>query len=422
MIEFLLLFTLGFLAAALVALIIAPVIHRRVVTLTERRIRMSVPLSTNEIRAEKDMARAAFAAENARLSVDLTSEREKLSERSAHVARLGDTLVALRAGKDALAQELAEEQHTTGQLRSDLQTREAAAEALNAQVNAAGRLGAARDREIATLRDRISRLEADTAEMKIDVATGDTEAENLKAQIQALRDERKALRTSLRDAETATRETAIRLKTEEGRAGQLDDRLGKAIATLSDREQTLERNQAEIERLKEKQKQLFADTRDTTKALKVAAAARQTLENRLARADRDLARPAAGPKPAQTSQGARLPEPGQPIQPEPVVLARAPGKSEPSPPQWSIEERVERLRARQAALVERLLKAATSAHDAALRREISEVAALMIELTAEREGKASSIRKILAGREAGIGPSEPSLAGRARRHLGLTSA
>ncbi|MCY0148189.1 hypothetical protein OEG84_10810 [Hoeflea sp. G2-23] len=66
MIEFVLLFALGFLAAALVALIIAPIIQRRVVTLTERRMRASVPLSAAEIRAEKDMARAAYAAENAR--------------------------------------------------------------------------------------------------------------------------------------------------------------------------------------------------------------------------------------------------------------------------------------------------------------------------------------------------------------------
>ena len=99
MIEFVLLFALGFLAAALVALIVAPVIHRRVVSLTERRIRASVPLSVAEIRAEKDMARAAFAAENARLSVDLKHNRDQLTESTARGTRLSNELVAIRAEK-----------------------------------------------------------------------------------------------------------------------------------------------------------------------------------------------------------------------------------------------------------------------------------------------------------------------------------
>ena len=54
MIEFVLLFALGFLAAALVGLIVAPIIQRRVVSLTERRIRASVPLSAAEIRADAE--------------------------------------------------------------------------------------------------------------------------------------------------------------------------------------------------------------------------------------------------------------------------------------------------------------------------------------------------------------------------------
>ena len=99
MIEFVLLFALGFLAAALVGLIVAPIIQRRVVSLTERRIRASVPLSAAEIRAEKDMARAAFAAENARLSVDLKHNRDLLTESVARGTRLSNELVTIRAEK-----------------------------------------------------------------------------------------------------------------------------------------------------------------------------------------------------------------------------------------------------------------------------------------------------------------------------------
>jgi hypothetical protein len=58
---------------------------------------------------------------------------------------------------------------------------------------------------------------------------------------------------------------------------------------------------------------------------------------------------------------------------------------------------VDRLRARQAALIERLLKADKGDNDAALRREIAMVAAMMVELTASRDGEASPIHNILKG-------------------------
>ncbi|KGF66820.1 hypothetical protein LL06_25985, partial [Hoeflea sp. BAL378] len=78
-----------------------------------------------------------------------------------------------------------------------------------------------------------------------------------------------------------------------------------------------------------------------------------------------------------------------------------------------------RLRARQAALVERLLKADKNKNDAALRREIATVAAMMVELTASREGRDSRIHTLLKGNEDPTlpGSGDPSLATRARDML-----
>ena len=79
-------------------------------------------------------------------------------------------------------------------------------------------------------------------------------------------------------------------------------------------------------------------------------------------------------------------------------------------------EKVDRLRARQAALTERLMKADTSKNDAALRTELATVAAMMVELTAGRDGGNSAIAKILETSEDRTGSRNPgpSLAGRAR--------
>lgn len=78
MIEYAILFGLGFLTATLLALLIAPAIHRRIVAYTENRIRATMPISPQEVRAQKDMARALYAAENAKVRQELDTEREKI--------------------------------------------------------------------------------------------------------------------------------------------------------------------------------------------------------------------------------------------------------------------------------------------------------------------------------------------------------
>jgi hypothetical protein len=57
LIESTLFFSLGFLCAAFLALMIAPALWRRAVALTRKRIEASVPLSLGEIEADKDRIR-----------------------------------------------------------------------------------------------------------------------------------------------------------------------------------------------------------------------------------------------------------------------------------------------------------------------------------------------------------------------------
>ncbi len=77
MIQFALLFGFGFLSAMLLVMILAPAVHRRVVRYTENRIKATMPISPSEVRAQRDMARAVYAAENARTKQELLQERDK---------------------------------------------------------------------------------------------------------------------------------------------------------------------------------------------------------------------------------------------------------------------------------------------------------------------------------------------------------
>ncbi len=77
MIEFVLLYSLGFLSAGLLALLVAPVIQRRVVRFAEDRLKATMPISPAEVRAQKDAVRAAAAAEQAKTLIDLRKERDR---------------------------------------------------------------------------------------------------------------------------------------------------------------------------------------------------------------------------------------------------------------------------------------------------------------------------------------------------------
>ena len=449
MIEFVLLFALGFLAAALVALIVAPIIQRRVVSLTERRIRASVPLSAAEIRAEKDMARAAFAAENARLSVDLKHNREQLTDSIARGTRLSNELVAIRAEKLDAEKLLEERDASIRDLHSQLHDRDASITTLTGNFSDAARLAEARKQELAARNDQINRLGAEIEELRIDVATLDTEAENFKSQIRELRTERNALRDALKDAEATNRDLENRLKSNDGRLAEVEERLAKAITALTDRENALERRIAEVDRFKNKNRELS----DELRAARNAAREANSLAKRAAHARNDQ-KPLNAPKPdlpqvddsdetkfpavaVHNEPAPDLPQPaagepdrntvGNQIAPDQPLAEGTPairGTGKKVSPQTtpkladdlSDAEKIDRLRARQAALVERLLKADKSNNDAALRREIAMVAALMVELTASRDGVVSPIYTILKGSEdpAQPGSTEPSLAARAR--------
>ena len=87
MIQSILFFVLGFLCAGFLALMIAPAIWRRAVTLTRKRIEASMPLTLAEIQADKDRIRAEFAMSMRRLEMSVKSLREKSAAQIVEIGR-----------------------------------------------------------------------------------------------------------------------------------------------------------------------------------------------------------------------------------------------------------------------------------------------------------------------------------------------
>jgi len=88
--EAVLYFVLGFLCASLLALMVSPLIWNRAVILTKHKIESSVPLTLNEIQAEKDQLRAEFAMSTRKLEINIEQLQERLAAQSIEVNQKRD--------------------------------------------------------------------------------------------------------------------------------------------------------------------------------------------------------------------------------------------------------------------------------------------------------------------------------------------
>jgi hypothetical protein len=101
MIESIMYFGIGFLFAALVGVVVIPLIHARAVRLTVRRLEDSIPQSMAEIQADKDLLRAEFAVSTRRLEMSIEQLKNKTASQLAKLSKNGDVINRLKIERDA---------------------------------------------------------------------------------------------------------------------------------------------------------------------------------------------------------------------------------------------------------------------------------------------------------------------------------
>lgn len=344
MIEYALIFAMGFMAAALLAMLLAPAIHRRVVLYTENRLKATMPLSPQEIRAQKDMVRALYAAENAKTQHALLREREagialKLQNEtlSAEAGRLVAENKDLKTQIDEMSTEAAD-------MRSGLRRADLDMATVRETLKRVEIATAAKDVELEDRAHRIGRLVSDIDHMRIEAMSRDTEIDTLKTRIQFMRDEREELRRENKLLAKRAKDAEIRLTQEEHKVLRLEDSLARDAAERADASSALERRQRELADVRAKLKAANLQLRNAQRGLKQA--------------------------------GLPLPE----ITDDPTMP-----EDQNSTPRLSPDLLENDIRHRQTALTERLLKASSSAADNELREELGDIAAKMILLTSMRE-------------------------------------
>jgi hypothetical protein len=260
MIEPIMFFGIGFLVAALVGLVIIPLVHGRAVRLTLRRIEAATPLSMAEIQADKDQLRAEFAMSTRRLEMSVEQLKTKTTSQFAELGKKGDVINRLKM--------------EVGEKTAAIFAMEARDKALRDQLRAtedevATKTGILHE-TVRTLSDK----EADLVKLTVEFDERSTLADSQKIEIVSLKTQIEALKERLTDAGNELKTVEDRRDAErvELKAATLDlaeersrvDNLARRVAEL---EQHLAAQTAQAELLGRRAQDLEARLGEQTRLL-----------------------------------------------------------------------------------------------------------------------------------------------------------
>jgi chromosome segregation ATPase len=261
-IETAMVFALGVLVAALLALLVLPALSRRAERLARRRVEARFPASLAEIAAERDHFRAELAVEARRLEQRAAAiERQRVDD-MAELGRRALAIADLRTDLAARIATIAAVDRDIGATRGALEQTSATLETTLASLR---ETTAERDRTadaLATLEGAHRRLEALAEERRLTIAALETTGESLRARIGEL--ERDGAEARSRAAADAA-EARIRAAADATRIAELET----GVAVLERRVAALQQERDDRDRLIET---LRAERQGLTDRLAAAAA------------------------------------------------------------------------------------------------------------------------------------------------------
>ncbi|WP_060567687.1 hypothetical protein [Aurantimonas manganoxydans] len=360
-----LIFLFGFLAAALIALLVSPIVWRRAKRLARREFEATIPVSANEIRASYDHVRAQAAMESRRREMEAHAVREKAALERAEAGRVAVENADLRGRNRVLTETVAQNVADLKELSAALEAREQDYRKLEEELRETIHDLDLRTEEMNALSDRFRDLTGIAEDRKLSIVSLETRLEEAQDEVRS------------QERIGRERDNAI-------------DRLRSQVGSL---DASLQKEKATARKLEEKIIRLTARLADQDERLSLHAGGRDSLDDA---ADTVL--------PQATRSHDTSPDD---IDRASVVAAAAPVSAEAVRRQ--LEEHLD-------------LPAHPLGEDddeEALRERISDIAARVIHLTGKAEGPDSVIERILAADDSGqTGTAEsgrPTLAGRVRR-------
>lgn len=270
MIQSALVFLLGFLSAAFVVLLAAPLFWRQAHVLWHKQIAARLPLSLTALEADRDLLRASHAVSLRKAEMQTSRMRDKHTQAQLKIA-------ADRAELEKLPQLLQDIealhilQHND---RQQLATAQHALTILQAKQQSA-------DEQLGYLQRQNEALSNLSDTLRLEIAGRELETDRLRREANDLRQEKKQLNNA--KSELASQVAALKtsLESEKNRNQALEEKLHRLISELSDTQEKLERQNKDIQRkhdLSEGEKQTLSaqdqKLRDTISELAAEMVAR----------------------------------------------------------------------------------------------------------------------------------------------------
>jgi chromosome segregation ATPase len=386
LVQSVLFFALGVLCAAFLVVLIAPSVWRRAVVLTRRRVEASIPQTQAEIQADKDRIRAEYAMTTRRLEISVKSLKEKVAEQLVEISRGREALKGLAMVRQDKNQALSELEVRNEMLRE----REEQLQRLHERLTENERKLDKRALDLEKLEQMYDDASFASSNRQIELVARESELQKLADDITALRTQRKEAEKRSQEAATEIKLAREALKAEKKKTGELEKKLERLTATLAEREDKLARREKELERSRAERPKSVADN---APALRLVAqepphrngAADESIEKAIARLDGDRER--------LENKLSALARENKRLKTSQAAFEAAPGEA-----------------ARQTS--------------AALREQMNELAAEVVNLTARLEGPDSPIAKALAASQEArpAGDRAVSLADRVRALQKVTTA
>lgn len=264
MIEPIMYAALGFLVATLLAIMSLPLVHRRAVRLTTRRIEAATPLSIAEIQAEKDHLRAENAMAMRRLEMLVEDTKSKAAAQLSDLGKKAETIHRLKVDVEDKAAAIARLEGSEKSLQEQLQQTQADLAAKSSLLQEAQRSLADKEATLGKVSGELDHHSGTADFQRIEIAALRTQIEDLKGHVgefeKAVRHSEERLARERSQAAAA----AAELADERARAQQLAQK-------ISELEIQLTAQKAEAETLAA----LASDTGDRTALEQEVATLRQ---------------------------------------------------------------------------------------------------------------------------------------------------
>jgi chromosome segregation ATPase len=261
MIESAMYFSMGFFLASLGALVVAPLVYSRAVRLTTRRLEATIPSSTAEILADKDLLRAEFAMSTRRLEMSLEQLRAKSASQLVELGSKSDAVNRLKIELNALRDRV-------GYTKEEFAVKADA-------VRAAERTLSGKELQLANLMEELNERSTLADVQKIEIIALKTQVEVLKVKLDGASNELKAAEQRRPDLE---------------RASEKESQLAKLMDELNERSTLADSQKIEINALKAEIERLRERLGEASNELKAAGERRADVERALSEKESRLAK------------------------------------------------------------------------------------------------------------------------------------